>query len=93
MSCKNMRIQNWSDEQLEKGVIQLHIQRLQANGNRTRIRHGESVTIHTTNREGLFKAASVAVVKLGIVRSGMRDSEILQEGPLVDSDRKKRVKT
>lgn len=88
MSCQNMRIQDWSPEQLEKGVIQLHVQRLHAKNGR--LRHGESVTIHTTNRKGLFDAASKAVVRLGIVRSGMRDSEILQEGPLVDPDRKKK---
>lgn len=89
MSCQNMRIQDWTPEQLEKGVIQLHIQRLHANGNRTRIRHGESVTIHTVAREGLFSEASVAVVKLAVVRSRAR-SDIKQEGPLVDPDRKKK---
>jgi hypothetical protein len=92
MSCQNMRIQDWTDEQLEKGVVQLHIQRLHANGNRTRIRHGESVTIHTVDREGLFNEASVAVVKLSVVRSHAR-SDIKQEGPLVDPARKRRVKT
>lgn len=90
MSCQNMRIQEWTEEQLEKGVIQLHIQRLHANGKRTRIRHGESVTIHTVDREGLFNAASTAVVRLGIVHSRER-SDLKQEGPL-DPDRKRRVK-
>jgi len=71
-------------------VLQLHVQRLYAKNGR--LRHGESVTIHTTDREGLFDAASLAVVKLGIVRSGARDSEILQEGPLADPDRKRRIK-
>ena len=81
MGCQNMRIGEWTEEQLEKGVIQLHIQRLHANGNSTRIRHGESVTIHTVDREGLFDAASTAVVRLGIVDSEER-SDLKQEGPL-----------
>ncbi len=93
MGCTNMRIEEWSPEQLEKGIIQLHVQHLRANGTKTRIRHSASVTIHTTDRKGLFDAASKAIVKLGVVRSGTRDSEILQEGPLVDPDRKRCVKT
>jgi len=87
MSCQNMRIEDWSPEQLEKGMVQLHIQRLHANGNRTRIRHGASVTIHTTDREGLFDAASKAVIKLGVVEG--RPATI----PSITTDRKKRVKT
>ena len=66
MSCQNMRIEDWSPEQLEKGVIQLHVQRLYAKNGR--LRHGESATIHTTDRKGLFTAASLAIVKLAVVK-------------------------
>lgn len=67
MGCKNMPVAEWSPEQLEEGVIQLHVQRLVVRGGR--VRHGQSVTIHTTDREGLFDVASKAVVELGIQRS------------------------
>ena len=88
MSCQNMRIQDWSPEQLEKGVVQLHVQRLFAKNGR--LRHGESATIHTTDREGLFDAASLAIVKLGVVEGRPATIPAIT---VIDPDRKRRVKT
>ena len=65
MSCKNMPVEKWTPDQLESGIIQLHIQRLAVKGGK--VHHGPSVTIHTTDRAGLFDAALKAVVKLGVV--------------------------
>ena len=64
MASKNMPVEDWTDAQREKGIVQLHVQRLRIKNGR--VRNSASVTVHSTERDGLFDAACKSILDLTV---------------------------